>query len=249
MWNALHNAQHPRGAELQRKLQAGHALSDRDLRALHASPTANWWGQRDEKTSTCAMRKASSGYVLNAHELSALRNRAASRLPPIVVPDHSPRRSRPDRATAWPSVLGRAVLAQQPTLVQDDLGYQQRIALENNVTPEPALEDLHALSAPALDGPTAEERRAARDDRIRELQQQIRRERQQRKRIERSISAAPAPAPSAAAAPAMPDVWFEERDPKGRTIFIHIDGKQTSRHRPTQGKVYGLLSYLALGEL
>ena len=97
MWNALHNAQHPRGAELQRKLQAGHALSDRDLRALHASPTANWWGQRDEKTSTSAMRKATSGYVLNAHELSALRNRAASRLPPIVVPDHSPRRSRPDR--------------------------------------------------------------------------------------------------------------------------------------------------------
>ena len=51
--------------------------------------------------------------------------------------------------------------------MQDDLGYQQRIALENNVTPEPALEDLHALSAPALDGPTAEERRAARDDRAR----------------------------------------------------------------------------------
>jgi len=241
MWNTLHNARHPRGTELQRKLIQGHALSDRDLGALYASPTANWWGERDERTASFAARKNNRGHILSAHELSALRSRAASRLPPVVVPDHSPERSR-------------AILVHQPSPSQDALGYHQRIMLENNVPRAPSREEPHPLSAPTLHGPTAEERRAARDDRVRELQEQIRRERRERRRLERSISA---PAVSGgtgasrrgcgegAATSPMPDAWFEERDRRGRPVYVHLDGRRTSGTRPTQGNVYGLLSYVA----
>ena len=45
------------------------------------------------------------------------------------------------------------------------------------------------------------------------------------------------------AARAVPDAWFEERDFRGRPQYVHLDGKRTMRQRPTQGKVYSLLSH------
>ena len=85
------------------------------------------------------------------------------------------------------------------------------------------------------------------------LQAQIRAERRQRRKLERAISepaltagggARDAPAGRAAA---VPDAWFEERDAHGRTLYIHLDGKRTTRERPTEGKVYGFLSYGMFG--
>jgi hypothetical protein len=46
---------------------------------------------------------------------------------------------------------------------------------------------------------------------------------------------------------AVPDAWFEERDTYGHALFIHLDGKRTTRERPTKGKVYGMLSYGMFG--
>ena len=86
-----------------------------------------------------------------------------------------------------------------------------------------------------------------------ELQAQIRAERRQRRKLERAISepalTAGGGARDAAAgrAAAVPDAWFEERDAHGRTLYIHLDGKRTTRERPTEGKVYGFLSYGMFG--
>ena len=117
----------------------------------------------------------------------------------------------------------------------------------------PSREELHALSAPRLDAATAAERCAARDCRVVELQAQIRTERRQRRRLERSISE-PALPPTigtrdaaAGLAAAVPDAWFEERDAHGHALYIHLDGKRTTRERPTKGKVYGMLSYGMFG--
>lgn len=109
------------------------------------------------------------------------------------------------------------------------------------------------LSAPRLDAGTAAERCAARDCRVAELQAQIRTERRQRRRLERSISAPSLPPAkgtrdaAAGLAAAVPDAWFEERDTYGHALFIHLDGKRTTRERPTKGKVYGMLSYGMFG--
>lgn len=237
--------------ELQRKLERGHVLTDYQMNSLYAQPTAKWWTQRDAKAGACALRRIKAGHVLGEPELKALRY-SSSRLPQIV-PDHSPTRS--------------SALATQQSEAQQVLGYKQRIALENNVNLAPSsstgelvsAESSHALSPPSLFGETAAERLAARTDRIAELERQIRKERRQRRRLERSISdptlagssrvdalaSTSASAPfgnSQLGAPAV-DAWFEERDHTGRTVYVHIDGQRSTRQRPQGGEVFGMLSY------
>ena len=145
------------------------------------------------------------------------------------------------------------------------LGYKQQIALENNVNLAPSsstgelvsAESSHALSPPSLFGEAAGG--SPRTDRIAELERQIRKERRQRRRLERSISdptlagssrvdalaSTSASAPfgnSQLGAPAV-DAWFEERDHTGRTVYVHIDGQRSTRQRPQGGEVFGMLSY------
>lgn len=254
-WTELHNSRHPRGMELQRKLECGHALTNTQMNALFAQPTAEWWNQRDVKAGACALRRVTAGHVLGEPELKALRYKS-SQLPQLL-PDHSPNRS--------------SALVTQPSEAQAALGYKQRIARENNVSLAPssssgelplAAEPSHALSAPSLLGETAAERLAARSDRIAELERQIREERRQRRRLERSISeptlaacsgradasaSASAPAPFGSSQPGPPavDAWFEQRDHNGRTVFVHLDGRRSTRQRPQGGGVFNLLSYTA----
>jgi len=254
-WTELHNSRHPRGTELQRKLERGHVLTDYQMNSLYAQPTAKWWTQRDAKAGACALRRIKAGHVLGEPELNALRY-SSSRLPPIVPHNHSPTRS--------------SALAMLPSEAQEVLGYKQRIALENNVNLPPSsstgqlvlAESSHALSAPSLLGETAAERLAARTDRIAELERQIRKERRQRRRLERSISEptiagggrADASASTSASAPfgnsqlgppPAIDAWFERRDHTGRTVYVHLDGQRSTRQRPQGGEVFGMLSYTA----
>ena len=56
-WTELHNSRHPRGMELQRKLERGHVLTDYQMNSLYAQPTAKWWTQRDAKAGACALRR------------------------------------------------------------------------------------------------------------------------------------------------------------------------------------------------
>lgn len=249
LWTQLHNAQHPRGMELQRKLARGHILTDAQLNSLYAQPTASWWMERDAKAAASALRLVKQGHVLQDHELGALRS-SSNRLPEIVPRGVS---NRPAASSA---------LVHQPSPSQVALGYKQRIDLENNVTlrhaPSTSLEEAanapHALSAPSLLGETAVERRVARDDRIKELERQIRQERRARRALERSasepaLSGAPATSGGRAGghAPAA-NAWFEERDPEGRPVYVHLDGRRSQRERPAfgEGDVFGPLSYLAV---
>lgn len=267
-WNQLHNVKHPRGADVQRKLQFGHALSQQDLCTLRAAPTASWWSQKDVAMAPSAEKHHLQGKVLDSAELSALRARSTSRLPRTLPSLHHYAGQHQDRGA---ETSNRPLVSHQSPS-QQALGYKQRIALESTVPemgrevtrnllgpfpgevgemahsfPRPLPEEPDALSAPRLDAATAAERCAARDCRVAELQAQIRTEQRQRRRLERSISEPALPSVMAAVAAVVPDAWFEERDAQGHSRYIHLDGKRTTRQRPTQGKVYGVLSYGMFG--